>query len=492
MNKEDKISSTSFAKSVASNIVIRLVEYLTPLILLPYISRVLEPRGIGEYSYAFSIASYFVLVIAFGFSDYGTKVISESRNDCSKVSLYFWGIFIARGMLFISTLIAYLVLVGNNAFDSKVNTSIYFALVALMIGSFLDTRFLYQGIENLSVFSIINVVVNIIYALTVVLLVKSYDDLFVYTLLKSSLTGIVSMISIIPIRKIIFPIHIKGEVIKEAFIGGIKYFIPGLVVKMTPIIDETMLGLMTTTTQVGYYESVNKIKMVLISLVYAIAPMILSRVAYLNKNDSKEEASGKITNTVLLVLYILIPSIAGLYMLSDLLIPLYFGLEYVPAISTMYMLLPSVAFSGIATLLLNGYYYALGLTKQATALLIICDTSNVLLNYYLIKSYGAAGVAFASSLTNGALCVLCFVFAGRMVQKTLFRKNMAKIMVSTIIMTGTIYVLRIIGLSSAGNLQVIIISTIIGMLTYLIITVITRCYPTQYVVSKFRLLRQKR
>ena len=46
----------------------QLFTILLPMILSPYISRVLQADGLGIYSYTFSIVSYFVLVAKLGIS----------------------------------------------------------------------------------------------------------------------------------------------------------------------------------------------------------------------------------------------------------------------------------------------------------------------------------------------------------------------------------------------------------------------------------------
>lgn len=51
----------------------QILSLLIPLITAPYIARVLQRTGVGLYSYANSIATFFSLVALLGISSYGLR-----------------------------------------------------------------------------------------------------------------------------------------------------------------------------------------------------------------------------------------------------------------------------------------------------------------------------------------------------------------------------------------------------------------------------------
>ena len=75
VEQQKEIKRDSLKKSSIFNITIKLLTYLIPLILSPYVYRVLTFSGVGSYTYQNAYVSYFTLVAAFGFADYGTKRI---------------------------------------------------------------------------------------------------------------------------------------------------------------------------------------------------------------------------------------------------------------------------------------------------------------------------------------------------------------------------------------------------------------------------------
>lgn len=83
-------------KNYVYNTLYQILVLLTPLITTPYVSRVLGVAGIGIYSYAQSIATYFVLVGAVGTTLYGQREIAYVQNDPIKRTEVFWEITIFR------------------------------------------------------------------------------------------------------------------------------------------------------------------------------------------------------------------------------------------------------------------------------------------------------------------------------------------------------------------------------------------------------------
>jgi len=83
------VKKESLKANVVFSLLSQLVCYLAPLIVSPYISRVLGPTGIGSYSYAYSYVYYFSSAISFGFSSFGIKKISENRKSKEKLSQVF-------------------------------------------------------------------------------------------------------------------------------------------------------------------------------------------------------------------------------------------------------------------------------------------------------------------------------------------------------------------------------------------------------------------
>lgn len=68
------------------NVTLSVTSLLFPLITFPYVSRVLQPSGLGKISFATSIISYFSIFAQLGIPTYGIRACSKVKDDIQKLS----------------------------------------------------------------------------------------------------------------------------------------------------------------------------------------------------------------------------------------------------------------------------------------------------------------------------------------------------------------------------------------------------------------------
>ena len=71
-------------KNFFYNVGYQILIIIVPLILAPYISRVVGPDGVGTYSYTYSIVTLFGLFANLGMAKYGNREISKCGDDREK------------------------------------------------------------------------------------------------------------------------------------------------------------------------------------------------------------------------------------------------------------------------------------------------------------------------------------------------------------------------------------------------------------------------
>ncbi len=91
---------------------------LIPLITTPYVSRALGIEGIGRYSYAYSIAYYFVIFAMLGVNNYGNRTIARVRNDKEELSKAFCGIYAFQALTSLIVIGIYLVYISIHHFTT--------------------------------------------------------------------------------------------------------------------------------------------------------------------------------------------------------------------------------------------------------------------------------------------------------------------------------------------------------------------------------------
>lgn len=71
----------SVKRNLAYNFILSLSQVFLPLLSIPYISRVLDPAGIGEVSFIDSFTFYFISIAEFGIVVYGMREVARLKNE---------------------------------------------------------------------------------------------------------------------------------------------------------------------------------------------------------------------------------------------------------------------------------------------------------------------------------------------------------------------------------------------------------------------------
>ena len=71
----------SMKKNAVLMVAKTLLSLIIPLVTFPYISRVLQVNAIGQYNFANSIVSYFLLISGLGISTYAIREVAKVREN---------------------------------------------------------------------------------------------------------------------------------------------------------------------------------------------------------------------------------------------------------------------------------------------------------------------------------------------------------------------------------------------------------------------------
>ena len=466
----DTMVKTSLKKHVTFNLICQIINYITPFILAPIVSRTLQAEGVGEYSYGLSIVYYFGIFIIFGFTDYGTRQISAHRDDKQRYSIDFWNILFVRFGFFAVSTSLYFLLIYNNILPNAVSTKIYYSFIILLIGYSVDISFLFQGLEKFKHLSLATVFVNIVDMFLVIFLVKNIEDLLTYSLLKSSIKISIAIILWFFSLKYIYKPRIivreLGSIIKNSAI----YFLPTLVMTIGPSVDQTMVGAISSNLEVGYYQQAHKITSLICAIAFAMSPILLSRITYLYEKNEKGLMNDNVSKLMRFSWFIIVPAVLGTYCIANSFIPLYFGDEYAPVVEVLYFFLPCVFFSGTATFIINGYYYPTKKVLKCTLILGICVILNIITNFLAIRYFGSKGAALTSSIAGFIETLLLMMGSKKEIKYFEIIKKSYKIFLSSLIMLCVLLILNhLFKMTNFTSLLLITaIDIFIGMLVYLI------------------------
>lgn len=141
------MNRSNFYINIFWQFILQGVRYLYPLMLIPYLSRVLEPEGYSLYVYILSITVFCQVFVEYGFNLSGTKDIAEhpSEIECSRIA---GGITQARFVLSaVACCFIYVFSCFNNILCEHKTLVLLFCIAACARSFTLD--FIFQGREKM-------------------------------------------------------------------------------------------------------------------------------------------------------------------------------------------------------------------------------------------------------------------------------------------------------------------------------------------------------
>ena len=226
------------------NLTYQLFVILVPIIVTPYISRILTDVGSGQYSFSYSISNYFTLIASLGFGYYGQRQIAKHQNDPKKQSIDFWGIIITRFISVIFSLVIYLLMSSFGVFGDKYVMLLQILSINVIAVGF-DIAFFFNANEEFKKTVLRNVIVKVLSVICIFVFVKDINDLWIYTLIQalSVLLGNFSLWLYLP--KYLVKVSMSEINIKKHIKPALILFLPAIATSIYTTLDKTLIGVIT-------------------------------------------------------------------------------------------------------------------------------------------------------------------------------------------------------------------------------------------------------
>jgi len=454
----------SIKKNYIFNTAYQLLLLIVPFITTPYLSRVLGANGIGIYSYANSMVSYFVLFACLGTGTYGQRAISYVQDDKEKRSIAFWETFTFRLIMSLITLIFY------GIYISFVNENrIIFTILAInFINVIFDISWFFQGMEEFQKTVVRSIIVKILNIIFIFTFIKDSKDVALYALgsLALTLIGNISLWTYLPkyIQKIKCIKPFRD--IKTIF----KLFLPTIAIQVYTLVDKSMIGWFSTGANYlenGYYEQAEKVVRICLTLVTSLGTVMIPRIGKVYKEGNYEKIKEYMYKSYRFILLLAIPVCLGLISISSIFVPIFFG----PGYEKVELLLIILSFLAIIIGLsnANGYQYLLPTGKENILTITVTAgaISNFILNLILIPRYYSLGASISTIVAETLVTLVGFIYIRKEKIFSLRKivKDSLKYLISGIIMLiGLLFIKQYLSTSIVS----LIILTVSGVIIYIL------------------------
>lgn len=388
-------------KNFIYNVLYQAFIYIFPLITIPYISRKLGVDNIGIYSYTYSIVNCLMLFSMLGINNYGNREISKSRDDKCKMSELFFSIYGIQLLCGTILFLAYLIYIIFFCHSYKI---IFICQIVNFISVFFDINWFYFGLEQFKLTIRRNILIKLISTVFIFLFVKNENDLIIYTIIMGTANLLSQLYLFFKLKSFIEFKKIHFSDMKKHLKSCIILFIPVLAYSVYRIMDKTMIGLLSSVTQLGYYENAEKIINIPIAVITALGTVMLPRMSYLLENKSND-VEKTISQSLKLSMLLSMNMFFGILLIAKDGSIIIFGKDFANSGFIMQLLSVTIVVSAWASVFRTQYLIPKSRDNIYVVTTIIGAVLNFILNLIFIPMYGSVGACIGTIAAELFLCV---------------------------------------------------------------------------------------
>ena len=453
-------------KNYLYNLSYQILTIILPIITVPYVTRIFTSEDLGNYVFYSSIVNYFSLFAMLGVTVYGTKQIAA----VSDVSSTFWNIYAIQLIASLLALIAYVIGVIS---IPNMGGFIPIILGIVLFSKMIDISWLFAGKEDFKKITLRNTVVKLSGVISIFTLVKSSEDLYLYTFLIVLFDFLGQFVMWMPAKKFIKRPSFNMKAIKKNLHPIVLLFLPQVAISLYVILDKTLLGILGSYSDVGIYEQGQRLTSILITVVSSLGAVMLPRVANLLSEKKEKEAQNMVRFSFILYNMIIFPMIFGLIAVNEVFVKLFLGENFQDVKYVLYIIVFNLMFIGWTNIL--GYQVLVARNKNKEFMLstTIPAFVSVVVNIAVIPFLGYIGASLTSVVVEILVFAIQWYYSRNIINKNLlFNIDLIKIISASLLMFIAIMLCKYtLGLEGIVGLLIYIG---VGGITYVIMNVVLR------------------
>lgn len=370
----------TFYKNTLWQYGLQILKYLFPLLLIPYLTRILGTEGYAVYAYVLSFMGVVQTIADFGFTLSGTKKVVDLRGDTAALSRLVGAITVARLMLLCGLFFCVMVVTRFIPIMAENTVYVIWAFFATA-GRTVLPDFIFQGNERMGPLTTRYFASKGVQVALTILLVRGPGDLILVAV-ADVLSEIVDIVWSYRAQKRLFGVGIARPTFKESFeelrVSAI-YCVSNVSSSIFSGFTTVIIGLaITSKTDIAFWSltltTVNAVQSLYTPIANSLYPHMI-----------KNRDFGFARKLALVALPVLVLGIVAYCALSKPIMLVLGGPEYVGGAHVMWMISPIFIFSFYGILIGWPVLGAMGHVKELTVSTLFTGIVNVvsLLALYL-------------------------------------------------------------------------------------------------------------
>lgn len=416
-----------------TNMLVRILNIVFPLITAPYISRVLDKSAYGNFNISNTLINVFIPFATLGVYNYGIREISREKDKKDSLNRIFSELFyISIVCTFITTGIYYIYIFNSN-FG---NYNLLYSIMGIQIfAQVFYIEWLNEAFENYKFILYKTLIIRILMLVSIFLFVKTENDIIPYTLIMSIVTLINYLMSFFWIKKDVKFVKIKLKNLKRLVRPLFATLLIANANMLYTTLDQLFLSKISLPEQVTYYVQGYNLATLPARVISGAVSVSVPRLGYyLGINDQKayEDLVNKGSKAFN---FFLVPMAIGLAVVANQATLIYGGEKYAMAgICTTLFAIRTISWAseiifGTQIIMVNRY------EQNLTILYFLGGGTNFLLNMilYYNKITSPEYYIITTIIAELTLLTLEYLFIKKMhimKMKTIFKNLLKYITVS--------------------------------------------------------------
>ena len=387
-------------RNILALYILQGANYLLPLIVVPYLVRVLGATGYGRVAFAQGFIGYFVVLTDYGFNLSATRAVALARNDRTALSRVFSAVIFVKAAfmsVYFGIMLALITYVPQLAHDR----TLYLLTFLSVLGNVLFPVWLFQGLERMRAITTLTISARLLTSASIFFFVHSRGDYRIAAALQAS-SSVIAGIAALMLIPSMTQLRIRWpgiSMLRTVTSDGWHVFLSTAAISLYTSSSVFVLGILSNPAVVGYFSAAQKLIRAVASLVSPLSQAVFPRVAFLAERD--RTAALAFAGRLLLWqgLATLVMSVA-VFIFARPLVFLVLGPRFAPSVPVVLWMAPLPLIIGLSNVFGVQIMLNFGMKKTFSRILILSALTNVLLLVPLAHWFAAQGAAISVLVTE--------------------------------------------------------------------------------------------
>ncbi|MFT9008554.1 MAG: flippase [Bifidobacterium sp.] len=463
------------------NMILTSSSFLFPLITVPYVSRVLSTFGTGAVSFVQSVVSYFSLVALLGIPVYGVRECAKVRDDRAKLSKIVQELMM---ILIISSGIVYLLFLVSIFLIPRLREDIPLMLIfsSVIWLSSCGVEWFYQAIEQYGYITVRNIIMKLVGLVLMFSLVHTVSDYRIYGLIVVLASYGSNLLNIVRLRRYITFCKPRELNLQRHLKPMLVFAVSKISSGMYTQTDIVLLGFFGTTSMVGLYQLVVKIKNLCFSAVNSVGQVMLPRMSYYESKGGRRKTANLVGKNLSFLIVISLALISIIVLNAKSIVLLLGGEAFRGSALSLILISPAIFLASVNTIFTQ-YYIATG-KERSSAVIDVVGLAVMLI-------YGAVFIPMMG-IRGAAISVVLCEFTVFVIRSVMLRHLLIEVW-SSLGIVKAVFATLAAGLVAAGGSFLlaglpVVIQLLVSSVAYLlvdgVILLVTRHPLCQYLLLK--------